>query len=138
MLLRALAERISKVTYDSLPAEAVAMAKQGILDTVGVTLAGAKDETTAVVARALRTTAAPGPALIFGSERACRRAQCRADQRRRLARARFRRLQQYARRPSFGADPAGAVGDRARARAARLSSPPMPPGSNARRGSPAR
>ena len=43
------------------------MAKQGILDTVGVTLAGAHDETTAVVASALRKTAAAGPALIFGS-----------------------------------------------------------------------
>jgi 2-methylcitrate dehydratase PrpD len=66
MLLRALAERVSKVTFDRLPAAAVAMAKQGILDTVGVTLAGAHDDTTATVARALRTTAAPGPALIFG------------------------------------------------------------------------
>jgi 2-methylcitrate dehydratase PrpD len=70
MLLRALAERISQVTYDRLPAAAVAMAKGGILDTVGVTLAGAHDETTAVVASVLRKTAAPGPALIFGgSER---------------------------------------------------------------------
>ena len=68
MLLRALAERVSKVTFDSLPADAVAMAKQGILDTTGVTLAGAYDETTATVTRALRATAAPGPALIFGSD----------------------------------------------------------------------
>ena len=70
MLLRALAERISHVTYERLPAAAVAMAKQGILDTVGVTLAGANDQTTAVVSAALRKTAALGPALIFGgSER---------------------------------------------------------------------
>ena len=67
MLLRALADRISEVTYDALPAEAVEVAKQGILDTVGVTLAGARDETTAVVASALRQTAAAGPALIFGT-----------------------------------------------------------------------
>ena len=67
MLLRALADRISMVTYDTLPAQAVEVAKQGILDTVGVTLAGARDETTAVVAAALRKTAAPGPALIFGT-----------------------------------------------------------------------
>jgi 2-methylcitrate dehydratase PrpD len=66
MLLRALAERILQVTYDRLPPEAVATAKQGILDTTGVTLAGANDETTATVARALRKAAAPGPALIFG------------------------------------------------------------------------
>ena len=67
MLLRALADRISEVSYDALPAEAVEVAKRGILDTVGVTLAGARDETTAVVAAALRHTAAAGPALIFGS-----------------------------------------------------------------------
>ena len=67
MLLRALAERISEVTYDALPAQAIDVAKQGILDTVGVTLAGARDETTAVVASALRQTSAPGPALIFGT-----------------------------------------------------------------------
>jgi 2-methylcitrate dehydratase PrpD len=44
-------------------------AKQGILDTIGVTLAGANEETTQTVARALRPTLAPGPALIFGSTR---------------------------------------------------------------------
>jgi 2-methylcitrate dehydratase PrpD len=67
MLLRALADRICQVTFEVLPREAVAMAKDGILDTVGVTLAGAPEETTAVVARTLRKTAAQGPALIFGS-----------------------------------------------------------------------
>jgi 2-methylcitrate dehydratase PrpD len=67
MLLRALAERISEVTYDALPLEAIEVAKRGILDTVGVTLAGAQDEATAAVASALRKTAAPGPALIFGT-----------------------------------------------------------------------
>jgi 2-methylcitrate dehydratase PrpD len=67
MLLRTLADRILEVTFDRLPTEAVDVAKQGILDTVGVTLAGARDETTAVVASALRKTAAPGPALIFGT-----------------------------------------------------------------------
>jgi len=67
MLLRALASRISEVTFEALPSQAIEVAKQGILDTVGVTLAGAQDETTAVVASALRATAAPGPALIFGT-----------------------------------------------------------------------
>ena len=47
MLLRALADRIGEVTFEALPREAVATAKQGILDTVGVTLAGARDDTTA-------------------------------------------------------------------------------------------
>ena len=66
MLLRALADRIAEVSFEALPREAVATAKQGILDTVGVTLAGAKDETTAVVTRTLRWTAGQGAALIFG------------------------------------------------------------------------
>ena len=66
MLLRALADRICQVSFEALPREAVETAKLGILDTVGVTLAGAREETTAVVARALRKTAAAGPALIFG------------------------------------------------------------------------
>ncbi len=61
MLLRALADRISEVSYDALPAEAVEVAKRGILDTVGVTLAGARDETTAVVARRCATPPRPVP-----------------------------------------------------------------------------
>jgi 2-methylcitrate dehydratase PrpD len=70
MLLRSLADRISKVTFADLPREAVTTAKLAILDTIGVTLAGAAEETTAVVARVLRKTAASGPALLFGgSER---------------------------------------------------------------------
>ena len=40
MLLRALADRIAEVTFEALPRAAVATAKEGILDTVGVTLAG--------------------------------------------------------------------------------------------------
>src|SRR5437870_13224448 len=67
MLLRELADRIRDVTFEKLPAAAVAMAKDGVLDTVGVTLAGAHDDTTAVVTRALRPAVAPGPALIFGT-----------------------------------------------------------------------
>jgi 2-methylcitrate dehydratase PrpD len=66
MLLRALADRIAEVSFEALPRDAVATAKHGILDTVGVTLAGARDETTAVVRRTLRWTAGQGAALIFG------------------------------------------------------------------------
>src|SRR5262249_40562833 len=67
MLLRDLADRICDVTFDRLPREAAATAKLAILDTIGVTLAGLAEETTAVVARVLHRTAAPGPALLFGS-----------------------------------------------------------------------
>jgi 2-methylcitrate dehydratase PrpD len=66
MLLRAIADRICATTFEGLPGIAVATAREGILDTIGVTLAGARDDTTAVVTRALRRTAAHGPALIFG------------------------------------------------------------------------
>src|SRR3954469_25014549 len=41
MLLRAIADRISATTFEGLPNEAVATAREGILDTIGVTLAGA-------------------------------------------------------------------------------------------------
>ncbi len=63
MLLRALAERICNTTCEALPREALATAKQGILDTIGVTLAGSIEETTAIVALALRKTAAASVVL---------------------------------------------------------------------------
>jgi 2-methylcitrate dehydratase PrpD len=59
-----LARRIRGVTYQNLPQAAVESAKIGILDTVGVTLAGSL-EPCARIAR--RVSAAPGPALLFGS-----------------------------------------------------------------------
>jgi len=59
-----LARRIRAFAYDGLPADAVAFAKTGILDTVGVTLAGSLEPCAEI---ALRVSAAPGPALVFGS-----------------------------------------------------------------------
>jgi len=66
------------------------------------------------IARALRRDrAARGglrrPALVFGSTEAPAGHQCGAGERNRLPRARLRRLQQHAGRPSLGADPAGPV-----------------------------
>jgi 2-methylcitrate dehydratase PrpD len=66
MLVRSLADRILDVEFDRLPLAALDTAKLAILDTVGVTLAGSREETTRVVARTLRRTAAAGPALVFG------------------------------------------------------------------------
>lgn len=63
-----LAGRIQALSYDALPPEAVHWAKVGILDTVGVTLAGAGEETTRLVAR-LFGDGAGGPALLFGTPR---------------------------------------------------------------------
>lgn len=60
-----LAQRITALTYDSLPPAAVRWARVGILDTVGVTLAGSNDPSATIVARALGS--AHGPALVFGT-----------------------------------------------------------------------
>jgi 2-methylcitrate dehydratase PrpD len=58
-----LAGRIRAFTYDGLPNAAVEWAKMGILDTVGVTLAGSREPCARI---ALRISAAAGPALVFG------------------------------------------------------------------------
>jgi len=62
-----LAQRITAVRYEDLPSDAVRWAKVGILDTVGVTLAGHSDPSAQIVAHAL--AAASGPALVFGGDR---------------------------------------------------------------------
>jgi 2-methylcitrate dehydratase PrpD len=59
-----LAKRINALNYDNLPPEAVHWAKVGILDTIGVTLAGADDPSAALVAEVLSSN---GPSLILGS-----------------------------------------------------------------------
>ena len=60
-----LAQRITEVTYDSLPPDAIRWAKMGILDTVGVTLAGAREDAARLAARALGSS--PGPSYVFGT-----------------------------------------------------------------------
>src|SRR5208282_5852537 len=62
---RELAQRIRAARYEDLPPEAIHWAKVGILDTVGVTLAGSRDASAQIVAQTLAS--APGPALAFGS-----------------------------------------------------------------------
>ncbi len=66
-IIETIAERIAAVGYGDLPAEAVHWAKLAILDTVGVTLAGAGEECAPIVARVLASPA--GECLIFGSNR---------------------------------------------------------------------
>jgi 2-methylcitrate dehydratase PrpD len=61
-----LAGRICAITYPDLPAEAIHWAKVGLLDTVGVTLAGAPEPCAQV---ALGVSPEAGPALVFGSRR---------------------------------------------------------------------
>ena len=67
-IIEGIAERICAITYDDLPAEAVAWAKMAILDTVGVTLAGAGEPCAQIVERVLGGTGS-GECLIFGSDR---------------------------------------------------------------------
>jgi 2-methylcitrate dehydratase PrpD len=59
-----LAQRIVAMRYEDLPPEAVHWAKVGILDTVGVTLAGSADPSARVIAGVLGST---GPALVLGT-----------------------------------------------------------------------
>ena len=63
-----LAQRINALTYSDLPPEAVHWAKIGILDTVGVTLAGAREDTTRIVA-GVTLTGAAGPSVVFGGQK---------------------------------------------------------------------
>ena len=63
-----LARRINALTFNELPREAIHWAKVGILDTVGVTLAGAREDCTRIV-DGIATHGATGPSLIFGGNR---------------------------------------------------------------------
>jgi 2-methylcitrate dehydratase PrpD len=63
-----LAKRINALSYDKLPPEAVHWAKIGILDTVGVTLAGAHESTTRIV-EGVTTKGSTGSSLVFGGNR---------------------------------------------------------------------
>ena len=62
-----LATRIHRIRYADLSPEAVRAAKVGILDLVGVTLAGCAEPTARIVAGVL--TADSGEAAIFGTQR---------------------------------------------------------------------
>ncbi|MBS0321061.1 MAG: MmgE/PrpD family protein [Proteobacteria bacterium] len=66
-LAAAFATRVAALHFDDLPPAAVHWAKVGILDTIGVTLAGSREEGTRLVARALDL--APGASLLWGSAR---------------------------------------------------------------------
>jgi len=63
-----LAKRINSLTFKELPPEAIHWAKVGVLDTVGVTLAGSREECTRIV-EGIATRGVTGPSLIFGGNR---------------------------------------------------------------------
>src|SRR3954466_11305062 len=70
-IIEGIAERIGDISYSDLPREAVHWAKAAILDTIGVTLAGAAEPCTQIVARVLSAGAdrSEGECLIFGTDR---------------------------------------------------------------------
>jgi 2-methylcitrate dehydratase PrpD len=65
-LIEQIAEQIVAIRYADLPPEAVRWSKAAILDTVGVTLAGAAEDCARIVARTLPASA--GECLIFGGD----------------------------------------------------------------------
>ena len=64
-IARELAQRVCAMRYAGLPPAAIEQAKICILDTVGVTLAGSREDAVRLAARALG--AGTGPSLIFGT-----------------------------------------------------------------------
>jgi len=68
-LAQQLAERITAMRYEDLPPEAVYWCKVAVLDTVGVTLAGALEAAPKMVADVLGLQSASGPSLVFGTTR---------------------------------------------------------------------
>lgn len=70
-LAREFAERIVALRYADLPPEAIHWSKVAVLDTIGVMLAGAREEAPRLV-DAVLDEPADGPALIVGSSRRAR------------------------------------------------------------------
>jgi 2-methylcitrate dehydratase PrpD len=63
-LARELAARVAALHFGDLPPEAVRWARMGILDTIGVTLAGSREDAPRLAAQALDLGA--GPSLLLG------------------------------------------------------------------------
>ncbi len=65
----ALAERISAMRYQDLPADALHWAKVAIIDTIGCALAGANEPATGIAEKVAATYGGSGPALLWGTQR---------------------------------------------------------------------
>lgn len=61
-----LSQFVANLTFDALPAEAVAKAKGAILDTIGVILAGCREEAATIVALRAQKSSATGEASVLG------------------------------------------------------------------------
>jgi 2-methylcitrate dehydratase PrpD len=68
-LIEQIAGKIAAIRYEDLPQEAVFWAKAAILDTVGVTLAGSREECTRIVEQVVAAESHGGDSLAFGSDR---------------------------------------------------------------------
>src|SRR5689334_23877613 len=68
-IIEGIAERVAAITFDDLPEAAVEWAKRAILDTVGVTLAGAGEPCARIAERVLAASTGNGECLIFGTDR---------------------------------------------------------------------
>ncbi len=66
-LAQQLAQRIVAVHADNIPAEAMQLARVAVMDTLGVTFAGCKDEAPAKLAEVIDAADVPGHALVFGT-----------------------------------------------------------------------
>ena len=66
---RAIAEHIAGMTFEELPSKAISNAKVAILDTVGVTLAGATLETGKMIQSYVASAGAAERATVFAAER---------------------------------------------------------------------
>lgn len=63
------AKRIHAMRHEQLPPEAIRWAKVGILDTVGVTILGSRDDATRILEKIAAADGATGPSLVFGYDR---------------------------------------------------------------------
>ena len=72
-IARELAQRVVALSYAQLPPEAIYWSKVAVLDTVGVTLAGALEAAPKIVTEVLDLKASSGPSLVWGTRR---RAAC--------------------------------------------------------------
>ena len=66
-LARQFAERVTALHYEDLPPEAVYWSKVAVLDTVGVTLAGAVEAAPKILSEILGLHAGAGPSLVLGT-----------------------------------------------------------------------
>jgi 2-methylcitrate dehydratase PrpD len=64
-----LAEKICSQRPQDMPASALGAARTAIIDTIGCTLAGVREPCSRILLETTGIAAAPGPALVFGSNR---------------------------------------------------------------------